>query len=63
MFRSSRYQHLSPEDRVVNPEAYGSIRCIARHLERAPSTVSRQLRRTDGGPYDAAAAGKDYCQR
>jgi len=46
------YQHLPLEERsmMVPMRMLGwSIRSIANHLERAPSTISRKLRRNSDG--------------
>lgn len=73
---SESYRHLSAEDRgaIMAMKMQGhSTRCIARTLERAPSTISRELHRNGyldeagqpamgrpriAGGYDAANAGK-----
>ena len=47
---SSNYKHLTYEERVVirvRLKDGGSIREVSRELERAPSTVSRELRRNE----------------
>jgi IS30 family transposase len=55
-----RYLHLSAEERLVI-EKLGSegksIRAIARHLGRDPSTISREVNR---GLFSAAAVGTAY---
>ena len=56
------YHHLNTTDRVtlmLMRRQGASLRAIARELKRAPSTVSRELKRhgTDHA-YDAGAAGK-----
>ena len=62
----SCYSHLTIEEReclMLSHERGESIRQIAKRLGRAPSTVSRELRRNPG-PYRAAAAQKRYqCNR
>ena len=47
-----KYRHLSQDDRRdigTLKRSKCSIRGIARQLERAPSTISRELRRNCGG--------------
>ena len=61
----SHYKHLSIEEResLFLFKAQGkSIRAIARELNRAPSTISRELRRTKSGhrPYRPSAAQARY---
>nr|WP_240894119.1 helix-turn-helix domain-containing protein [Halomonas alimentaria] len=56
------YRHLSAEDRaaIMMMRATHSIRAIANHLGRAPSTVSREIARHTVNPkkgYDAGLAG------
>lgn len=56
------YRHLSAEDRatIMMMRATHSIRSIAAHLGRAPSTVSRELDRHTVAlikGYDASLAG------
>ena len=56
------YHHLSAEDRaaIMMMRASHSIRAIASHLGRSPSTVSREFRRHTVTPvkgYDASLAG------
>jgi IS30 family transposase len=55
-----RYLHLSADERLVI-EKLGSegksIRAMARHLGRSPSTISREVRR---GLFSAAAVGTCY---
>lgn len=66
MPRQRRCSHLSPEDRAVimlARQGGDRVRSIARQLGRAPSTISRALRRLGPVGYSAAAAGRDYCQR
>lgn len=62
----SCYNHLTIEEReclMLSRERGESIRQIAKKLGRAPSTVSRELRRNPG-PYRASAAQKQYrCNR
>ncbi|MET9023703.1 IS30 family transposase [Actinopolymorpha sp. NPDC004070] len=59
--RSSRYLSLLERQRIATLRGQGlSIRTIATRLGRAPSTVSRELRRNmrrhDGGAYDGDLA-------
>jgi|GEM_PF-2147152 len=56
------YRHLSVEDRaaIMMMRATHSIRAIATHLDRAPSTVSRAIARHTVDRikgYDASLAG------
>lgn len=53
------YRHLSAEDRAVimMMKATHSIRVIAHHLGRAPSTVSREVARHSINGNDASLAG------
>ena len=56
------YRHLSAEDRaaIMMMRATHSIRAIATHLGRAPSTVSQEIARHTVDPikgYDASLAG------
>lgn len=53
------YRHLSAEDRaaIMMMRANHSIRAIAHHLGRAPSTVSREIARHSINGYDASLAG------
>lgn len=58
----SCYSHLTMEEReslMLFRESGESIRQIAKKLGRAPSTISRELRRNPA-PYRAAAAHKHY---
>ena len=58
----SCYSHLTIEEReclMLSLEKGQSIRQIAKKLGRAPSTISRELRRTPG-PYRASVAQKQY---
>ena len=58
----SCYSHLTIEEReclMLSYERGESIRQIAKKLGRAPSTISRELRRNPG-PYRASAAQKQY---
>lgn len=58
----SCYIHLTIEEReclMLSHERGESIRQIAKKLGRAPSTISRELRRNPG-PYRASAAQKQY---
>lgn len=58
----SRYSHLTIEEReslMLFYEAGKSIRQIAKELRRAPSTISRELRRNTG-PYRAVSAQIRY---
>lgn len=60
----SCYRHLTMEEReslMLFHEQGKSIRQIALALHRAPSTISRELRR-NVGPYRATAAQKNYCR-
>jgi len=63
-----QYNHLQTEDRagimLMLSEGHG-IRHIAHHLNRSPSSISREIRRhgvtrTDEAPlrYDVSAAGR-----
>jgi transposase, IS30 family len=57
----SSYNHLSVDERngIQNGLNVGlSRRALARRLHRAPSTVSREIRRCAGSGYDAARAGQ-----
>nr|WP_276605492.1 helix-turn-helix domain-containing protein [Halomonas borealis] len=47
------YRHLSAEDRadIMRMRATHSIRAIAHHLGRVPSSVSRELARHTIEPY------------
>ena len=61
----SCYSHLTIEEReclMLSHERGESIRQIARKLGRAPSTISRELRRNTG-PYRAVSAQKNYKRR
>ena len=61
----SCYSHLTIEEReclMLSRERGESIRQIAKKLGRAPSTISRELRRNPG-TYRAVAAQKNYWQR
>ena len=61
----SCYSHLTIEEReclMLSHERGESIRQIAKKLGRAPSTISRELRRNPG-PYRAVSAQKDYKRR
>ncbi len=71
---TNQYTHLTPEERaaVMLALAQGdSLRAIARHLGRHPSTISREIRRnccassTDQPTpsYSASAAGRAYSVR
>lgn len=54
------YHHLGPEDRAaiqLMRRSY-SIRAIAKHLSRAPSTIARELNRHGKEHYDASTAGR-----
>ena len=56
------YNHLKPEERatlMLMLREGATVRSVARTLRRAPSTISRELKRNcpDGRPYEAAAAG------
>jgi IS30 family transposase len=57
----SRFKHLSVEERNGIQAGLNlglSRRALARRLHRAPSTVSREIRRCRGPSYDAARAGQ-----
>lgn len=58
--RSRRMQSLDDREEISRGGASGvSLRSIAAELQRAPSTVSRELKRNGGhGHYRAAAADK-----
>ena len=64
-----KYEHLRAEDRVtimIETDRGASLRSIARWLERAPSTISRERARGRSSPanrYRAAEAGRRYRQR
>lgn len=61
----SCYSHLTIEEReclMLSYEQGESIRQIARKLGRAPSTISRELRRNPN-PYRAVSAQKHYHDR
>jgi IS30 family transposase len=56
------YNHLKPEERatlMLMMREGATVRSVARTLSRAPSTISRELKRncSDGRIYEAAAAG------
>ena len=56
------YNHLKPEERatlMLMMREGATVRSAARTLCRAPSTISRELKRNcpDGRIYEAAAAG------
>ena len=56
------YSHLKPEERatlMLMMREGATVRSVARTLSRAPSTISRELKRncSDGRIYEAAAAG------
>lgn len=56
------YNHLKPEERatvMLMMREGATVRSVARTLSRAPSTISRELKRNcpDGQIYEAAAAG------
>jgi IS30 family transposase len=57
------YEHLSAEERNMihrQTNVRLSVRAIARTLNRAPSTIAREVRRNGGrDSYDAAAAGRN----
>ncbi len=62
-----KYKQLQPEDRVtlasLKQQNY-SVRAMARHLNRSPATISRELRRNSvQGHYGSAAAHQSCCQR
>ena len=63
---SPSYRQLQPEDRVtlasLVQQKY-SIREIARVLERAPSTISRELKRNSVGQAYISAFAHPQCQR
>ena len=58
--RSRRVLSLDEREEISRGVAAGvSLRCVARRIGRAPSTISRELRRNGGwGRYRAAAADK-----
>ena len=61
----SCYNHLTIEEReclMLSHERGESIRQIAKKLGRAPSTISRELRRNPD-PYRAVSAQKNYKRR
>lgn len=61
----SCYHHLTIEEReclMLSHEQGESVRQIAKKLGRAPSTISRELRRNPG-PYRATTAQKNYKKR
>lgn len=65
---ASHYQQLCAEERacIMQMTAQGqSLRQIARLLRRAPSSISREIRRNgmSAASYDAAAAGRQARQR
>ena len=56
------YNHLKPEERatvMLMMREGATVRSVARTLCRAPSTISRELKRNcpDGRIYEAAASG------
>ena len=65
----NNYQHLSAEDRAVILLEHGrgsSLRQIAAHLKRSPSTISRELQRNSNqgsSCYCASRAGQAYRRR
>ena len=64
----SDYSHLSPaeRDQIAEMKAEGlSLRAIALRLRRAPSTISRELRRNalEGGAYRPVPAEGAYLLR
>lgn len=61
----SCYNHLTIEEReclMLSVEKGESIRQIAKKLGRAPSTISREIRRNPN-PYRAVATQKNYRKR
>jgi transposase, IS30 family len=63
---SHRYQQLSYEDRqsiAIGLEQGLSIRAIARILNRAPSSVSREIARNGGGHGYACSFAQQRCRR
>src|SRR5512143_1305898 len=58
-----QYEQLKPEERAIvmlmRREGY-SMRAVARTLQRAPSSISRELarHRLEDQPYEAAVAGQ-----
>ena len=65
MSTAKKYRHLTPEERayIMQNHSSCSARASARALQRAPSTISRELRRIKDGRYDASRAAQDYQQR
>ena len=58
------YNHLKPEERaavMLMMRDGATVRSVARTLSRAPSTISRELKKDcqDGQIYEAAATGSD----
>ena len=64
---SEHYTHLSAEERAIVQLRFGdgfTIRAIARELQRAPSSISRELARNGHEkPYNATKAAVSYRQR
>src|SRR5574343_1911987 len=62
--RNKSYQQLQPEDRVTVAsllQQHFSIRDIARLLARAPSTISRELKRNTTEVGYASATAQHSC--
>ena len=62
------YNHLKPEERaavMLMMRDGATVRSVARTLSRAPSTISRELKKNcpDGQKYEAAAAGERARER
>jgi transposase, IS30 family len=62
------YNHLKPEERaavMLMLRDGATVRSVARTLNRAPSTISRELKKNcpDGQKYEAAAAGERARER
>ena len=62
------YNHLKPEERaavMLMMRDGATVRSVERTLSRAPSTISRELKKNcpDGQKYEAAAAGERARER